>query len=157
MDQQPLPPPLPDRLNSKDILEQDHRTVIKGARNALFTTAGLVLVSELIGAYRNGGIHPIILAVVVLGVGKFLLLASWSNKKPFHAILTGLLTFICINLFAVVVYTLEEKTGFHAGIKLLADGLILKLIILLTLLIALSRRKALLQTQRQLTINKSLH
>jgi peptidoglycan/LPS O-acetylase OafA/YrhL len=127
-----------------------HKEVIRNARNALCITAGLVLISELIGAYRNGGIHPIILLVVVFGVGKFLLLALWSRKRPFNAVLMGLLTFISINLFAAIVYTFEEKVGLGAGLKLLADGLVLKLIILLTLAVALSRRKALQQTQRLL-------
>ena len=132
-----------------------HKIVVRNARNALFITAGLVFISELIGAYRNGGIHPIILLVVAFGVGKFLLLAFWSRKKPFNAVLMGLLTFISINLFAVAVYAFEEKIGLNAGLRLLADGLVLKLIILLTLLIALSRRKELQQTQRQLALNKT--
>ena len=156
MNQSTLPSPLQESLLPNNTSEQHHRAVIRGARNALLLTAGLVLISELIGAYRNGGIHPAILTVVVIGVGKFLLLAFWSNKKPFNAVLTGLFTFISINLFAVIVYTFEEKTGFRAGLKLLADGFVLKLIILLTLLIALSRRKILLHTQKQLAINKTL-
>ncbi len=154
MDQPPVLPAHQERPSPENTLKRQHKTVINGARSALLITAGLVLISELIGAYRNGGIHPAILTVVVIGVGKFLLLALWSNKKPFNAILMGLLTFISINIFAIIVYTFEEKTGLRAGLKLLADGFVLKLIILLTLLTALSRRKALLDTQRQLTINK---
>lgn len=128
-----------------------HKNVIRRARNALLLTACLVFISEMISTFRNGGIHPVVLLIVAFGVGKFLLLALWTRKKPFHALLLGLITFLSINLFAAMVYTFEEKIGPYAGLRLLADGIVLKIIILLTLVIALSRRKELQQTQRLLT------
>jgi hypothetical protein len=130
--------------------EHHHKAVIAKARNALLITAGLVLLSELIGVYRNGGIHPIILLIVAGGVGKFIILALWAKRKPFNAVLAGLMTFISINIFAAVVYTFEEEIGFSGGLKILSDGLLLKTLTLLTLILALSNNKSLRHTQKAL-------
>ena len=98
----------------KQMEMEGHETGIKKARNALFVTAVLVTVSELITARAQGfDFTPLIVGIALAEGGVFAALAFWTKKKPFSAIVVGLILFLL--LWAVVIYV-NGVTGIYSGI-----------------------------------------
>jgi hypothetical protein len=112
---------------------QGYETGIKSARNALFVTAGLVLLGEIITASVTGiEFTPLIIGVILIEVGVFVALGFWTKTKPFTAIVTGLILFIVMWIFAIVVN----------GIEAAYSGIIVKIIIISYLASAIKKAKA---------------
>src|SRR5436190_14222523 len=87
----------------KDLEMQGYETGIKTARNALFVTAALVFIGEIVGASIQGlELTPLLIGIAVLEAGVFVGLALWTKKKPYSAIITGLILFILMWVAAII-------------------------------------------------------
>jgi hypothetical protein len=126
----------------KQIEMMGYETAVRKARNALFWTAGLVFLGEMIGMLRDGaGFDPVIFAIALVEAGIFIALALWTKKKPHTAVVTGLIVFIGFILLTVVLNGMAY--GSEGVMKALVSGIIVKIIILVTLIKALSDASAL--------------
>jgi peptidoglycan/LPS O-acetylase OafA/YrhL len=122
--------------------------VVRKARNALFWAGGLIVFWELLAMYRSGlGFDPIdvILAFVIGGI--FIALAFWTKKKPYTAVVCGLIWFICIILLTIVTNGIAE--GSSGVMKAIVSGIIIKVIILVNLIRPLGEAKALQQAMKE--------
>ena len=99
----------------KKLEMQGHESGIKKARNALFFTAGLFLILEIIQANASGvPWTPLMIGIVVVEVGVFVLLGLWTKSKPFTAIIVGLILYLLIWVVAII--TVPGGRGFYGGI-----------------------------------------
>ncbi len=71
---------------------KDAESMVKKGRNFLFIVAGFNLLAFIEE-------DSIILIIGLLISSMYVLLALWSNKKPFPALLTGLIFYVTMNLF----------------------------------------------------------
>lgn len=105
---------------------------VKKARNALFWAAGLILLGEVIVYARSGmEVDPIGIGIIVLIVGTFIALALWTKKKPYTAIVSGIIAFILYILLIVVLNGYAE--GAEGVFKALVGGFIVKILIFVAL------------------------
>ena len=117
----------------KQMEMQGYEAGIKKARTALFLTAALVLIGELITIGQSGaGFSPLVIAIVVLEVGVFVGLGFWTRTKPFSAIITGLILFI---LMWIAVIAMNGGRAIYSGI-------IVKVIIIAMLVNAIKDARA---------------
>ena len=125
-------------------LEGNQRTV-KKARNALFWTAGLLLFGEIVSSFKDGyELTAYVIAVIILEVGVFLALALWTRKKPYTAIVVGIIAFIGLQVLSAIILGITE--GVEAVLRILFSGIIVKVVILVTLFRAVSDAKELQQS-----------
>lgn len=125
-------------------LEGNQRTV-KKARNALFWTAGLLLFGEIVSSFKDGyELTAYVIAVIILEVGVFLALALWTRKKPYTAIVVGIIAFIGLQVLSAIILGITE--GVEAVLRILFSGIIVKVAILVTLFRAVSDAKELQQS-----------
>lgn len=117
----------------KQLEMQGHETGIKKARTALFVTAALVLIGELISVSSAGaGFPPLVIAIIAVEVGIFVGLALWTKTKPYTAIMIGLILFILMWVAAIAIY----------GGRGVYSGIIVKIIIISYLIKSLKDAKA---------------
>lgn len=117
----------------KQLEMEGYETGIKKARNALFITAALIVIGEVIAVARLGvGFPPIAILIIAIEAGLFIGLALWTKSKPYTAIIIGLILFI---LFWVLQVVLNGGAGIYSGI-------IVKVIIIVVLVGALKPAKA---------------
>jgi hypothetical protein len=126
-------------------LEGNERMVTK-ARNALFWTAGLLFFWEMVGMARAGeGINFYIIGFALVVSSVFLGLAFYTKKKPYTAVVLGLVCFIGYwILIAGLNVWVDGAEGF---VKALFGGIIIKIIILVNLIRALGFAKELQQAK----------
>jgi ribosomal protein L37E len=84
--------------------ERDKR--VKSARNVLFLVAALNMLPYLMT--KNGHVIVVGLIISLLYVG----MAIWAKHKPFPALLTALVLFVAINLFAMI----EDPHNIYRGV-----------------------------------------
>ncbi len=119
-----------DGVKSSEI--QIHETGIKKARSALYVTAALLLVGEIISLIRSGiEPTPLAIGIIAIEVGIFVGLALWTKTKPFTAIIVGIILFILIWVASVAV---AEQPIY--------SGIVMKGIIIFFLVSALKPAKA---------------
>ena len=112
---------------------QGYESGIKKARNTLFFTAVLFFISELIlGAVADVEFTPLFFAIIIIQSGIFVALAFWTKRKPYAAILIGLIYFLLLWGLSIVLY------GGEAAYK----GIIVKIIIITFLVKAIKPAKA---------------
>ena len=117
----------------KKIEIQGYETGIKKARTALFVTAGLLLLGEIIsGSAIDFAFTPLMIGIIVFEVGIFIALALWTKTKPYTAIVTGLIVFILLWGASIALL----------GGKAVYSGIIVKVIIIANLISALKPAKA---------------
>lgn len=117
----------------KELEMKGHETGIRKARNALFATAGLFLIGEIISASVSGTPWtPVLIAIVAVEVGVFVALGFWTKTKPFTAIIVGIVIFVLLWVLAIVVI----------GGKAAYSGILVKIIILSFLISAIKPAKA---------------
>ena len=105
---------------------------VKKARNALFWAGGLIFLGEMIAMARaQNGFDPYIFGIAVVEAGIFIALGLWTKKKPYTAIVTGLIAFILIMIFATVVAGMLQ--GAEAAGRILAGGIVVKILIVVAL------------------------
>lgn len=115
---------------------------VRKARNALFWAAGLILAGEVFVYIRSGAeVEPIGVSIITVIVGTFIALALWTKKKPYTAILTGILAFILYILLVTVINGYAE--GAEGVIKALFGGIIVKALIFVALIRPLKDAKEL--------------
>ena len=121
--------PISDYVDGIKQLElQTHAAAIRKARVALFVTAGVMFAGEMIGlAISNLPFTPLAIVIALIEAGIFVGLAFLTKKKPFTAIVIGLVIFIGLWIFAIVV------VGGRAAI----GGIIIRIIIISYLVSAL--------------------
>ena len=130
----------------KQIELEGSERVVKKARNALFWTAGLLLLSEILSSFTDGyELTAYLIATIIVEVGIFIALALWTKKKPYTAIVTGIAVFAGLQLFSAIVLGMTE--GASGVLKILFSGIIVKVIILVTLFRALGDAKELQQAR----------
>jgi len=106
---------------------------VKKARNALFWAAGLILLGEVIGYARSGAeIEPIGIAIIAVIVGVFIALAIWTKKKPYTAIVLGIIAFCAYIIFVVAIN--GYVGGAEAAGKALISGFLVKILIFVALI-----------------------
>ena len=119
----------------KKVEMQGLETGIKKARNALFVTAALVLIGEIISiAAAGAGFPPLAIVVIAVEVGIFVGLAFWTKTKPYTAIIVGLIVFILLWILAIVIASREGKPIY--------SGILVRIIIISILISALKSAKA---------------
>jgi len=106
------------------------------ARRMMFWIAVLIFISEMMGMhdqYRefDAGIFIIIL----IEAGIFIALGIWTKKKPYTAILTGLIIFV---VMMIVSFYNGSEMGTQGLVRSLTSGVLVKLIIFVTLIKAVN-------------------
>ncbi len=123
----------------KNLELQGYETGIKKARTALFVTAGLLLLGEILTVSMTGiEWTPLMIGIVAIEVGIFVALGFWTKTKPYSAIITGLVLFILYWIAGIAI------NGFEAAYK----GVIVKIIIIVYLAQAIKPAKAWEDTKR---------
>jgi hypothetical protein len=113
---------------------------IRQARNAIFVTAGLILLSATILLFNlPEGYDYWWVDLIFYGtfVGGFIALGFWTKKKPYYAITSALILY---GLFIGINAYLDTKT--------LYSGIILKIVIISLLVKGLSDAKAAQEMQK---------
>jgi hypothetical protein len=107
---------------------QGYESGVKRARIVLFVTAGLMLVGELLSAFiYNITMTPTLIGIVLVESAFFVGLALLTRRKPYTAIMIGLIVFIGLWVLAII------GSGFRAAI----GGIIARIIIITYLIRAL--------------------
>jgi hypothetical protein len=110
-----------------------YETGIRKARNTLFFTAALFLVSELLlAAIAGAEFTPLFFGIIIIQSGIFVALAFWTRSRPYAAILVGLIYFLLLWALSIGLY------GFEAAYK----GIIVKIIIIVFLVKAIKPARA---------------
>lgn len=93
---------------------------VSNARTSLFVMAGLMVLGGIIASFRLPGeiLLDIWIEVLIIG-GAFLVLAMVAEKKPYNALIAGLVIYI---LYIVLYFILDPSTIFR--------GIILKIIVI---------------------------
>lgn len=126
-------------------MEGNERSVRK-ARNALFWAGGLIFFFEMFFMFRAGlGFEPIVFGFALIVGGVFVGLGLWTKKKPYTAIILGLVAFIGYIALGVVLNGIVD--GSAGVVKALFSGIIVKVIILVNLILPIKDAKE-LQEQR---------
>jgi hypothetical protein len=120
---------------------QGYEAGIKKARNALYVTALLILIGELISASAMGiALTPMLIGVALFESGIFVALALWTKTKPYTAIIVGLIVFILMWVISIAVL----------GGKAAYSGIIVRIVIISYLVSALKPAKAWEETKKTL-------
>lgn len=123
---------------------------VRKARNALFIAAALILVGELIGIARipdGYEIDPISYLYIGGMVSIFIALALWTKKKPYSAIVLGIIAFIAYIILVAVVN--GYLSGGEGVVKAIIGGWIFKVFILVALIRPLSDAKQLQKAKEE--------
>ena len=129
-----------DEIRQAEI--EGYEPAVRKARNALFLAAGLIFAGEIISMAKDGEGFDYTLVLVALGeAGIFIALALWTRKRPYSAVVGGLIAFIGIYLLAAVFNGM--LFGMTGILKALGGGIIFKIFILGALIRALSGAKVL--------------
>jgi hypothetical protein len=125
----------------KQLEIQGYETAIRKARNALIATAILVFIGELVSAGAAGiGITPEVIGIALVEAGIFAALAFWTRKKPYSAILIGLILFVLMWVASIVIN----------GTQGIFSGIIIRVVVIVYLARALKDAKAWEQTKKSM-------
>ncbi|HYC40576.1 MAG TPA: hypothetical protein VEB63_08810 [Chitinophagaceae bacterium] len=117
----------------KQLEMQGHESGVRKARNALYVTAALLFISELItAAISDIPVTVELVAIAVVEAGIFVGLALWTKTRPYAAILAGLALFIGLWILAIAIAGLQGAVG----------GIIVRIIIISYLVSAIKPAKA---------------
>jgi hypothetical protein len=91
-----------DRIKKLEM--QSYEGGIKKARNALFVTAGLLLLGEILAVSMSGlKWTPLMIGIIAIEVGIFFALGFWTKQKPYSAIIIGLILFILYWIAGIII------------------------------------------------------
>ncbi len=99
-------------FEGKEFSLEGYDKSIKNARMALFVVAGLQLLFGIIMGLIQGGemdLYIIVFSIVVAAI--FIGLGLWTKSKPYTAIVTGLIVFICLHLIDAIYDPSSIKNG----------------------------------------------
>lgn len=125
-----------------------YKTGVRKARNALYWTGALVFLGEMFAMFvRPGEFNIYVVIIALFEAAIFVTLALWTKRKPYTAIVAGLIAFIGIILISAVINTyVDGGVGF---VKSLFSGFIVKIVILLYLVKAINDGKALEDARKE--------
>ena len=135
---QPIPEESKDEITEyydgvRKLEMQGHESGIKNARTALFVTAALLFAGEMISAAISEVPFTLLFWVIILiQSGVFVALGFWTKKRPYVAIVIGLVFFILIWVLAIAL------SGFQGAI----GGIVVKIISIVYLVKAIGPAKA---------------
>lgn len=94
-------------FDERDFLLEGYDKHVRQARNALFIIAGLLVLTGLLSSLNASEEMLIYVWVeILIMVAAFVALGFWSKKKPYTAILIGLILFIAyMGLYIIIDYT----------------------------------------------------
>jgi hypothetical protein len=97
---------------------------------------------------RSGlGFDPVSVGFAVILGGAFIALAMWTKKKPYSAIITGLIVFIGYLLLVIAANILiDGSVGLLKGIF---GGIVIKVIILVNLILPIKAAKELQEAKNK--------
>ena len=130
-------------FDGDDELEQHDRALyrqgVRKARNALFFAGGIMFTVDMVLILMQRDQLSDIYLYSIIGVDALVLaafigLGLWTKKKPYTAILIGLILFCALQIFAMV----TDPTNIY-------KGLIVKAVVIVTLVTGLKKAKALQQ------------
>lgn len=125
----------------KEVELQGYESGVRRARTVLFVTAGLVFIGEVISiAISNLAFTSILLGIAFVESAIFVALGFWTKRKPYTAIMIGLIVFIGLWVLSIA------GSGFQGAIS----GIIVRVIIISYLISALKPAKAWEETKRNL-------
>ncbi len=79
----------------KQLELEAYQTSIRKARNTLFVAAALTFIGEAFTISQYGeGFTVLTMTIILIEAGLFVALAFWSKKKPFAAIISGIILII---------------------------------------------------------------
>ena len=132
-----------DYANDMKQLEMDgYEKGVRKARNALFWAGGLIFLGEMISMVTQGlGFELLVFVIAIAEAGIFIGLAFWTKKKPFTAVVTGLIAFCGILLIPIIAGGIAD--GSAGVLKALFSGILVKVLILVNLILPLKDAKAL--------------
>src|SRR6188768_488373 len=117
-------------LEEEDLSMEGYDKPVKKARNILFAIAALQLIG-IYFAFDQYGLARIITIGLSVGIALvFFLLALWTKRKPYDAIITGLILYAVLIAVSAIV---DPST--------IIQGLIMKIAIFALLISALSNAK----------------
>jgi hypothetical protein len=128
---------------------QGYQPGVRKARNALFVAGALIFIAEMINMYNVfGGVDQIVMIIAIIEAAVFIALAFWTKKKPYTAIITGIIAFVIIVIvFPLVVSIINDDT--ENIIKAIFGGIIIKVVILVNLIVPLKDAKALQEAMKE--------
>jgi pheromone shutdown protein TraB len=130
------------------IQQEGYQQTIKKARNMLFVAAGLIMLQYAIAiAYNPDIVNVIDMGIMVFFVGSFVALAFWTKKKPYTAIVGGIVVFILFIVFTVAIGAIFE--GGLGAFKNLVSGWWIKILIFVALIKPLKDAKELQEMMEQ--------
>jgi len=128
-------------FNEQEFSNEGYDKHIRQARNVLFVAAGIILLNAII-LFKD---YPFDLEVMWLDyliwvayIGGFIALALWTKKKPYYAIIGGL---ILIGIFILINALIEPSTIF--------GGIIFKIAVIVFLIKGLGDAKEAQQMKEQ--------
>jgi hypothetical protein len=111
---------------------QRHEPAIKKARTALFITAIIIFAGEMLSvSVSNQQFTLLVILIALIEAGIFTGLAFLTKKKPYTAILIGLIVFIALWIIAILAFGIRGAIG----------GIIVRIIIICYLASALKGAK----------------
>jgi len=150
--------PTPEQDNTADSIAGYHDQIkqihtegmeqgVKKARNALFFIAGILLIWELIRYAAGGDSDEYSLAFTGVIVLIYVLLGLWTKKKPYTAIILGLVVFLLT--WGLSVFSYAIVYGATGIAKALFGGIFIRIAVLVILLRSLSNAKELQQLKNE--------
>lgn len=133
-------------------IEQDriefNQSIVKKARNTLFLAAVLIFLGEMVSMFKNGGgFNTITFIFALIEGGIFVALALWTKRKPYSAVLGGVIAFVSVMLLAMLANGYADGIG--AALLSLISGFIFKIFILIALINALKNARELQGIQQK--------
>lgn len=127
-----------------------YSTSVKKARTALFVAGALIFIGEMIGMSRTyGQFEPLVFGIAVFEAAIFIALGFWTKKKPYTAIITGIVVFILLVILAPILISVLLYEGQLDLLQSIFSGIIIKVIILVNLISPLKDAKALQEGQKK--------
>ena len=125
----------PDEQNEYD--REQYRAGIKKARNALFFAGGLMFVVDMFmllmqNEQMSETYLAILIAFDVILLASFIGLGFWTKRKPYTAILVGLILFCAVQVLAMI----GDPTNIYKGV-------IVKVVVVASLISGLKKARAL--------------
>ena len=123
----------------KQLEMRGYESGIKNARIALFVTAAILFVGELLAAAISEAPFSLLFwGIILMQSGIFVALGFWTKTRPYAAVIIGLAVFILIWILAIAL------SGFRGAI----GGIIIKIIIIVYLAKAIGPARAWEETKR---------
>jgi len=89
---------------------------VRNARITLYVVAGLFLLSIFLIQGLEDTAKNIMIGILVFMAVVFVLLGYWSTKRPFTAILIGLIIFVSLQVFNVIVEPSSLMQGWYVKV-----------------------------------------